>query len=275
MQLASPVVVGGMGGSGTRVVVRILRRTGRYMGVNVNDPQEDALDFAGFDYRWAPRYLAALGAGAPLPHAEMAVEFEEALERFLRGRDDPAQPWGWKHSPSVHLLPFMDARFPGLRFIHVIRDGRDTAMGTSGGRTHTRRLGRAVLDGDPTPVTPETPMWRGRAAAADGGPEATPLRQIRFWRAVHTAAADYGESNMPRRYLRIRLEDLCSDPHTYVRQIIDFAGAAYPRETAVLEAAAEVVTPDTIGRWRHEAPGVLSDVHRLAGDSLRRFGYIP
>jgi hypothetical protein len=268
-----PIVIGAMGGSGTRVVARILRRAGRYMGANVNDPQEDALDFEKFDYRWTPPYLASLRNGAPLDHAEMDAEFAEALEQFLRPRDDAAQAWGWKHSPSIHLLPFLNAHIPDLRFIHVIRDGRDIAVGTSGGRTHTCRLGRAVLDGDPTPVTPETPMWRGRAPAVDGGPEATPFRQIRFWRAVNAAAAEYGESKMSGRYMRIRLEDLCSVPHAHVREILDFAGWTGDREPIVENAVSEIATPHTIGRWRTAPPDVLREVLRLAGDCLGRFGY--
>src|SRR3954471_11566351 len=46
-----PVVIGGTGGSGTRVVARMLRTAGVFMGGRLNSA-DDALDLAEFDWTW-------------------------------------------------------------------------------------------------------------------------------------------------------------------------------------------------------------------------------
>ena len=97
------------------------------------------------------------------------------------------RPWGWKEPRSVYLLPFLAAELPGLRFLHVVRDGRDMAF--SENQVQLRKHGDAVL-------------------GASDEPEA--LRSIALWREVNLRAADFGERELGDRYLRIRFEDLCA-----------------------------------------------------------------
>jgi len=52
-----PNIIGGTGGSGTRVVARIVRHGGMYIGTHLND-SEDALDLARYSDRWINRFLA-------------------------------------------------------------------------------------------------------------------------------------------------------------------------------------------------------------------------
>lgn len=244
-----------MGGSGTRVVARILMHAGRYMGVNRNVPKEDALEFAAFDYRWAPAYLTARAGGGVLRPAlagDMRREFDAALGRHLAGLGDSERPWGWKHSPSVHLLPFLNDIVPGLRFVHVIRDGRDAAFGESGGRTHVRRLGRAVLDGDPSPVTPDHPAWRGRPRTTAEGEETTPLRKAHFWRDVNMECSRYAASHLEGRYLLLRLEDLCDRPRGTVAELLAFADPVGLGPDPIGPALAEIQTPSSMGGWRNQ-----------------------
>ena len=41
---------------------------------------------------------------------------------------EPGRPWGWKEPRSIYLLPFFHRHLPALRFLHVVRDGRDMAL---------------------------------------------------------------------------------------------------------------------------------------------------
>ncbi|HTS73383.1 MAG TPA: glycosyltransferase [Gaiellaceae bacterium] len=229
-----PGVIGATGGSGTRVVARIVQQGGMFVGSDLNRSL-DALDFAAFFDRWVGRELAP-GAAAEL-RALVARQHEEADGR----------PWGWKEPRSVYLLPFLAAELPGLRFLHVVRDGRDMAF--SENQTQLRKHGDAVL------------------GASD---EPDELRSIALWREVNLQAADFGERELGDRYLRLRFEDLCAEPGARVAEVLAFFGLEGDAERI---AADEVRAPESIGRWREADPETVRALEERAGDALRHFGY--
>jgi hypothetical protein len=204
----------------------------------------------------------------------MHEEFMAACERHRDFMDDPNAFWGWKSSPSVHILPFLRELYPGLQFVHVIRDGRDIAFGGRGSRTHTLYLARAILDGDPTPVVHGPSARRAEVKTVLGMPEATPERQILFWNRVNVDCADYAEREMSDSYLRVRLEDLCHSPEATIRRLVGFGGQAVEADAPVAWASSEVQTQTTIGRWKQEPPAVVAQLTQGARDGLQRFGYL-
>src|SRR5260370_20821937 len=56
--------------------------------------------------------------------------------------------WGWKEPRSIYFLPFLDQHWPGTKFIHVIRDGRDMAF--SSNQNQLRKHGLFVLGSEVT-----------------------------------------------------------------------------------------------------------------------------
>lgn len=230
-----PVVIGATGGSGTRVVARIAQRGGMFLGADLNR-SEDALDFARFSDRWIDR----LERGER--PAELVAELRALVAR--QHADAAGRAWGWKEPRSIYLLPVLDQQLPGLRFLHLVRDGRDMAF--SGNQVQLRKHGDAVLG-------------PGR-----GEPEAE--RSIALWREINLRAADRGE-RLGERYLRLRFEELAAEPTATTRKIFAFLGLDGEVERI---AAEEVGAPDTLGRWRGQEVAALE---ALAGDALARFGY--
>jgi GT2 family glycosyltransferase len=229
-----PGVIGATGGSGTRVLAAIVQRGGMFVGSDLNRSL-DALDFAAFFDRWAGRELPA-GAAAEL-RALVARQHSEAQGR----------PWGWKEPRSIYLLPFLAAELPGLRFLHIVRDGRDMAF--SENQVQLRKHGDAVL---------------GRTD------EPKALRSIALWRQMNLRAADFGERELGDRYLRVRFEDLCAQPAATVAQVLRFFGLDGDAERI---AAEEVQTPPTLGRWREADLELRTALSDRAADALERFGY--
>jgi GT2 family glycosyltransferase len=228
-----PGVIGATGGSGTRVLAAIVQRAGMFVGSDLNRSL-DALDFAAFFDRWVGRDLTP-GAAAEL-RALVTRQHEEAGGR----------PWGWKEPRSVYLLPFLAAQLPGLRFLHVVRDGRDMAL--SENQVQLRKHGDAVL------------------GASD---EAEALRSIALWREINLRVADFGEQELGDRYRRIRFEDLCEQPAVVAARVLRFFGL----EGDAQRAAKEVQAPPTLGRWIDADPRLQAALNERAGDALRRFGY--
>ncbi|HJQ75552.1 MAG TPA: sulfotransferase, partial [Gaiellaceae bacterium] len=229
-----PGVIGATGGSGTRVLARIVQRGGMFVGSDLNRSL-DALDFAAFADRWIRR--------EPPPQA--AAELRGLVLR--QHADADGRPFGWKEPRSVYLLPLLAAELPGLRFLHVVRDGRDMAL--SENQVQLRKHGDAVL-------------------GASDEPEA--LRSISLWREVNLRAADFGERELGDRYLRVRFEDLCAEPAAVTARVLGFFGLEGDAERI---AAEEVEAPGSIGRWRAEPAELVRALEERAGDALARFGY--
>src|SRR5688572_2949935 len=179
---SAPVVIGGTGGSGTRVVAQLVRGLGVALGANLNEAG-DAIEFGWLYDRHVNRYL------------ENQIDqeaFEADLARAITSHLDPAAHarWGWKNPRSIYLLPLFDELIPGLTFVHVIRNGLDMAL--SPNQNQLERHGRAALGVHADALAPE-------------------VRSALLWQKVNTAAAAHGK-RMPGRYFRLRYEDVCADP---------------------------------------------------------------
>lgn len=235
--MSSPVVIGGTGGSGTRIVAQLLQGAGIYVGSELNG-SHDAMPFARFDWEWGLRYLTAG------PTESMRRDFEPAVTEHLRGRPDGAQ-WGWKHPHSYLLIPFLSEHFPEMRFIHVIRDGRDIALSTN--RQQARHYGG--LTG--RPAQPEEVL-----AAA-------------WWAWANSRAARDGRA-LGDRYLLVRFEDLCASPESEAGRIAEHCGLG----EVELDDVLKFEKPGSLGRWREDDPVSIAEITAACGEALARFGYV-
>jgi hypothetical protein len=242
-----PVVIGAVGGSGTRVFTKILRHAGLFMGKHVDD-QGDSQPVSAFYSEFASEYLARNGELEEERSDRLSGRLEACLQEHLDGIPEPDHPWGVKNSRSILMLPFWHDCFPGMRFLHVLRDGRDMAY--SAQQNQVRRHGKALLGPDMSRPAPE--------------------RAMLWWAQVNGAAADYGEATLGERYLRIRLEDLCGRPKRTVKALFAFVGSTGQTK----EAVAEVRRPQSLGRWRERPQEEVAQLEALGRNALERFGYL-
>ena len=191
MTASAPLIIGATGGSGTRVVARIARQAGYDLGRNVNSA-EDALEFYSFHDKWINRFVGTERKGLRLTAGElerMKSEFQSALDRHWPSNSQTMH-WGWKAPRSIYLLLFLHEQFPNLKFIHVVRDGRDMAL--SRNQNQLNKHGAAVLG------------WSERLFRSK------PERSLLLWERVNLHAAEFAESKLHQDYLRVRFEDLCA-----------------------------------------------------------------
>ena len=222
-----PRIMGATGGSGTRVVARVARQSGLFIGTNLN-PAEDSLDIAAYYDRWINPYYWHDHGWGPDVEPEMRAELEALLERHRAGADGGA--WGWKEPRSIFLVAFLARALPGLRFLQVVRDGRDLAF--SKNQNQPRKHADAFLGA-------ESPLEPG-----------APARSIELWNAANLRAADTAEAELGERYLWIRYEDLCAEPEPVIERVLAFLEL----EGDPGALAREVEPPPTLGRWREATP---------------------
>ena len=194
--LYSPVIVGGVGGSGTSLITQLLKSLGFFMGDNLNE-SEDALAFVPFYERYINSYLMDL----PIDYQHLADELLAIMTQH-RGDSINGHLWGWKNPRSIYLLPIFDFLIPSLRFVHVVRNG--IAMSTSDNQTQLIKHGNYVLQGD-MHALPQN------------------QRSLLLWAIVNNAAADYGQT-MGDRYFLMRYEDACENPINVFSAIQDSFG---------------------------------------------------
>ena len=244
-----PMVIGASGGSGTRVVARIVRHVGVFMGSSLNR-SEDSQPFVDFYDAWTPLYLKREGRLSEQEERVVDASFSRALEQHVASLPHPGAPWGLKNPRSMLFLPLWSQRYPRMKFIHVIRSGLDMAY--SDNQWEFQMYRQLVLK-------PEERRGSRRA------------RVIAYWCRVNRVAAEFGERYLKERYFRVRFEDLCDAPARVVSQIFQFLGAS---ERPRLDAAvADVASPRTIGRWRTRSPEEIHEIMQMGRSGLESFGY--
>jgi hypothetical protein len=249
----APIAVGGVGGSGTRVVAAILEEAGVWMGGDLNEAHDnlwftllfkhpDILGTSEQHFRQLVSLFRAAMSGDDIPAASDLALLDglvtngrpqhdapwlklraESLRRAIAARHrSPA--WGWKE-PNTHIVADrLMVHIPAIRYIHVARSGLDMAF--SANQNQLNLWGPAVLGGDHV---------------------ANPRNSLKFWRWAHTRIFKIGRE-MGDRFLFIRFEDLCRDPARYVPSILAFAGLRSDQET--IDRTIQLVEPpSSIGRY--------------------------
>lgn len=167
--------------------------------------------------------------------------------------------WGDKTPMYMRHLGLLERLFPEAQYVHLIRDGRDTAL--------------SFLQ------MPEGTFTRTWAHPT------TPSQFACLWRKEVRAARALGGRVGPARYRKVRYEALVAEPVETVTAICAFAGL--PFEPAMLDYTGAVdvsqkphqqrlLTPPTAGvrSWRDDMSAAdVAAFEAVAGDLLSEFGY--
>ncbi|MEM9273995.1 MAG: tetratricopeptide repeat protein [Cyanobacteria bacterium P01_F01_bin.143] len=245
-----PNFIGATGGSGTRVVARIVQQGGLFLGKN-RARSEDSIDLMGYlsIRNIISHWKTPISVKS---YNKVLKQLEVGLEKYLAdiALDQVPQAWGWKIPPSIFMLPFLHSQFPHLKCLHLIRDGRDMAYSTN--QNQLEYLGPILL-------SPEELSW------------SKPLQSITLWSRLNLLTAEYGEKYLPNQYLRIRYEDLCAKPVPTIERIFDFFGLSGNVHQI---AQAEVSAPTSLSRWRGQNLATIAQLNQIGESALQTFGYL-
>ena len=251
-----PIVIGATGGSGTRLIASLLAEAGIFMGVRLNHAG-DAMDFEPLLDEEINPVLEAAGSldfdADTLPPAlqdRVVGRLRRTARAYALDRPSRRMAWGWKNPRAMFLMPLIEAAFPGLRFIHVLRDGRDMAL--SGNQNQREKHFEARFGRAPDTVLQDDSM--------------------RLWATSNSEAAAYGRRRLGERYIQLRMEDIGADPEGVLGDL--FRRLRIDPQVPVAELAAKVGPPPP-GRWPEIAPEDLARIEAAGRDALLRFGYQP
>lgn len=251
------VIIGGIGGSGTRLVAEILKQAGVHIGRHINKPN-DALWFSYFFNnemalyanptafrKLAGLYSKGFQGGHNLTKEECSfinslsrdkdigvftqrpsTENKKQISTFIDSANSKTcnYIWGWK-APASHIYADRFLKiWPNVRYIHVCRDGLDMAFSKNQNQVN---------------------IW-GRYYS--GGPyQNTPEDSLRYWCAVHKNIR-YLKFRHPDRVMCLHFESLCKEPRKNIEKLLNFVGvdSCEPNRFELL-----VKPPCTIGRFKN------------------------
>lgn len=265
--LPPPVVVFNKSHSGSRLLARLMAASGVFMGADCNE-SADALPVLKLVRYFVEHYhpdASALWDGARPPDGALLGLVEGVFADHLRGHDG-VQPWGWKLCETVYALPLIAFLFPGARFVHLIRDGRDVAFSDH--------------------VAPVEPFWQkvfvdavgvGRWRGLAYGTMArigyrldAPRYNMQHWCNSVSLGRRYG-AMLRERYLEVRYEALCRDFAAEAGRVLAFAGA--PDAAVGIAALRGEVSLDGIGKFRRQPWWRRARVSSYGRPLLKSLGY--
>jgi hypothetical protein len=151
----------------------------------------------------------------------------------------------------MYVLPYLHRLFPGMTFLHLIRDGRDMAISRNHGQV--RKHYAAVFG--------EAPGDESNVAAAQ------------LWSKANLEANAWCRANLPDRHMIVRYEQLCNEPTETIAQILNLLRWPFTQDR--LSQLASPIRPSPgIGRWRSTAGADMAPIAAACSDGLRAFGYL-
>ena len=253
---SAPVVIGGVGGSGTRLIAHIVREQGVALAGELNE----ALDNLWFSLLFVRRTILLMppaqvrrlawlfvnsmrgnlpvsgellalldeaarhDRGPALTRAVLQQSRESMLER--RPVAEPTIHWGWKQPNSHVMVPILNQCFPRMKYIYVARNGLDMAF--SGNQNQLKYFwGDLLLEGDTSP---------------------TPRNALRYWVASYKRILGDREL-LGDRLCILNFDALCNNPSRELAKLNRFLGL--DESPDVLGAlAASISVPAGSGRYR-------------------------
>jgi hypothetical protein len=272
-----PILIGGVGGSGTRLFAESFLDAGLRTLNDANDAGDslgcallfkrpellaELEDPIAIERLWSIVESAVLG-GRPLTieqrkllNALRKVPRPMHTTWWLRGRarrcirdaKRPPTPGRWfvkepnLHWPSLKLLELR----PDYRFMMVVRHGVDMAFSSN---------------------QQQLIVW---GAAALGQPELPidPAASLRYWCLVHRRFLKL-QARYPERVMAVSFDQLCAQPEKILRRVFEFAHITSNREL-ITRCIENVKPPASLDRHRNEDCTVFDSEDREFAESFMK-----
>lgn len=260
-QYNNPVVIGGIGGSGTRLIAECLKELGFHLGSDLNEANDNlwftllfkrieilSSSDEEFDELLEILVIGMTGANdftrrqVDRINALAAKDRDTLSAAWLRQRSKTLMArrpqmtadssWGWKEPNSHIILDRLLKRLDNMKYIHVVRNGLDMAF--SDNQNQLRLWGSLFLR-EPFGITPYS--------------------SLKYWCIVHRRILAMGLS-MHNNFLFLNYDDFCLNPAKGIRQLCDFLGLEVDDRANKLVGL--IHSPISIGRHKHYGPGVFA-----------------
>lgn len=278
-----PIAIGGVGGSGTRLVTEITQKAGFFVGGTLNHALDNLYFTLLFKrpewFRQLPsnedigvavdlfQRAMTIGLESNISPSEKAYINELAIQlkipKYRTGANhliaeeiitskapnfDSHVGWGWKE-PNTHIfLPQIAKGIEDIRYIHVIRNGLDMAF--SKNQQQLLYWGSFMNNG------------------SDIGETSLPSQSLDFWIKANTRAIELGTSLLADKFLVVNYDRLCSNPAVEIPRIIDFLGVELTAKKA--HQMNMMIAPVSVGRYQNHDTKIFTQSQL---DAVKKLGF--
>jgi hypothetical protein len=262
-----PVVVGGVGGSGTRLIARCLMELGYFMGVDLNESNDNLwftllfkrldilsstdeqfdnlIDIFLIGMRGKENYsieqiqlICELASEERQLHTAEWLK-ERATSLLINKRAENVNGrWGWKEPNSHIVFPRLKKRFKHMKFIQVVRNGLDMA--------HSTNQNQLIMWGKHFFSEPYL---------------ISPYYSLKYWCEVHRRILLEGRE-LGNDFLFLNYDNFCKYPEHGIEELINFLELEY--DQASIERLQRLINPPTtIGRFKQYGANIFDkeDLH--------------
>jgi len=250
-----PVIVGGVGGSGTRVVTQILQELDFFIGNDLGNALDNRIFSLLFkrvnwrkksDYKEIKTYLEIFerymfGEKLSCSHNRQVLKilFDPKIKRkpyqifglirfFLKKKGKVKKRWGWKE-PNTHIyLESFLRYFKDMKYVHLVRHGLDMAFSENNKQLYTWGPYFGI----------DVPKEKNKL----------PLSQLDYWIVTNNKVRDVCKKNKDRCLL-LNYDDLCSHPKKTLKKLLKFLEIEVDKPK--LERLSKLPRlPSSIGRYK-------------------------
>lgn len=247
----SNIAIGGVGGSGTRVVSQIVQKLGFFMGYDLNESYDTLLftllfkrtniltcSSSEFDYSWnifkkvmsknlslnedEKEYLTLLASN------DRTLHRKEWLKDRLNYIEKTANhnKWGWKE-PNTHIIiEQLLEKEKDLKFVFVYRNGLDMAYSTNQNQLK---------------------LWAD-IFLNDKNIEISPKNSLKYWCLVQRKMITL-QKKYPHRVFLLDFDALCLQKEETLNRLLTFMGESLEN---IEELKCLISAPSSIGRHKKE-----------------------
>ena len=268
-RLLGPVIIGGVGGSGTRVVAQIINRMGFYIGSDLNSAKDNRWFMLLFKRpRWFRRarhnknniftglrlFTKAMLQQARPGWPELQFLMRAVLEISIFGHNDDGDGrglwpfmrawnmvvrrsrthfnlsrWGWKEPNSHIYLEYIADYFNDIKYIHTIRHGLDMAFSEN----QQQLYNWAPFFGLELPISKSD----------------VPASSFKYWIKSNKRALQIGEKLGDQKFLVVNFDRLCVSTNSEIQKIVSFLNIA-PSAEILADLCCIPQRPKSFGRYR-------------------------
>ncbi|OUD12458.1 sulfotransferase family protein [Thioflexithrix psekupsensis] len=273
----SPVVIGGMGGSGTRVVADIVRQAGFYIGNFLNHANDNLWFTFLFKrplwYSFAHENRQTLQETMALFEQIMTGQFKESpqvLFTLSKAAKDYLQ-WQKNYHAEFNITVPLDK--PEMFVQSVVKHyavdlTQQFGWGWKEPNSHLYvqalsdyfphiRYVHLIRHGLDMAYSNNQQQYFNWGASLFGvewikNPEQRPYGALEYWLKANQAAIETGQRHLKDRFLLIYFEQLCQQPKVEIQRLLDFIGADQITETQLLQLCQLPKMPSSYQRYQAE-----------------------
>jgi len=245
------IAIGGVGGSGTRVLSDIFSHLGYFMGYDLND-SNDTLLFTllfkrenilvitsdEFYFCWEI-FKKMISTKEPLTNSEFTYlkkladedrtlhskEWLKERLNFLKPREEKTL-WGFKEPNSHIVIEKILQKEKDLKFVYVYRNGLDMAYSSNQNQLN---------------------LW-GSIFFNSNDIQINPANSLKYWCMVHKRMESLKEKYIDKIYM-LDFDKLCLDKESVLEDVFNFLKID---KKNIEKSAALIHSPSSIGRYRNQ-----------------------